>query len=126
MKSQFSYCPLVWMFCSRTLNARINKLQERSLRILYKDDVSTFEELLDQDGSITVHDQNIKLLATEMFKVKNDIKPNVLGEFITNREMRYNTRNPSDFLRDKANTTTYGIESIRILGPKLGICYLKV
>ena len=62
------------MFCSRTLNARINKLQERSLRILYKDDVSTFEELLDQDGSITVHDQNIKLLATEMFKVKNDIK----------------------------------------------------
>ena len=23
--SQFNYCPLVWMFCNRTLNNRINK-----------------------------------------------------------------------------------------------------
>ena len=53
-------------------------LQERSLRILYRDDESTFEELLVKDNSITVHDHNIKLLATEMFKVKNDIQPNVL------------------------------------------------
>ena len=28
--SQFSYCPLVWMFCGRTRNNRINKLQERA------------------------------------------------------------------------------------------------
>ena len=31
-KSQFSYCPLVWMFHSRTLNNRINKLYERCLK----------------------------------------------------------------------------------------------
>ena len=44
--SQFSYCPLIWMFINRGTNHRINRLQERSLRILYKDDVSTFEERL--------------------------------------------------------------------------------
>ena len=33
IKSQFSYCPLVWMFCSRTSNNMINKLHERSLRL---------------------------------------------------------------------------------------------
>ena len=32
--SQFSYCPLIWMFCSRMSNNKINKLQESSLRIL--------------------------------------------------------------------------------------------
>ena len=26
VESQFAYCPLIWMFCSRTLNTRINKL----------------------------------------------------------------------------------------------------
>ena len=26
VKSQFSYCPLVWMFCSRTSNNMINKV----------------------------------------------------------------------------------------------------
>ena len=33
IESQFSYCPLVWMFHSRTLNNRINKLHERALRL---------------------------------------------------------------------------------------------
>ena len=51
VESQFAYCPLVWMFCSRTMNNKINKLQERALRILYKDDVSSFEELLGKDNS---------------------------------------------------------------------------
>ena len=60
--SQFSYCPLVWMFCGRTRNNRINKLQERALRILYKDDQSTFQHLLNKDKSITIHARNIQLL----------------------------------------------------------------
>ena len=92
VKSQFSYCPLVWMFSNRILNNRINKLQERSLRILYKDDISTFQELLERDNSITIHDHNIKQLAIEMYKAKNGIQPNVLGEFLINREPRYNSR----------------------------------
>ena len=34
--SQFSYCPLVWMFHSRTLNNRINKIYEKALRLVFK------------------------------------------------------------------------------------------
>ena len=41
IESQFQYCPLVWMFHSRTLNNRINKLHERALRLVYKDDEYT-------------------------------------------------------------------------------------
>ena len=33
IKSQFNYCPLVWMFCSRQSNNLINKIHERSLMI---------------------------------------------------------------------------------------------
>ena len=33
--SQFSYCPLIWMFYNHKTNEEINKLHERSLRILY-------------------------------------------------------------------------------------------
>ena len=36
-KSQFSYCPLVWMFCSRTSNSMINKLHGRALRVILND-----------------------------------------------------------------------------------------
>ena len=117
--SQFSYCPLVWMLCSRTLNNKFNKHQERSLRILYNDDISTFTQLLEKDNSITVHDRNIKLLAKEMFKVHNNILPNALGDLVTKRIMIYDLRNPSTYLRDKSSTTSYGTESLRILGPKI-------
>ena len=117
--SQFSYCPLVWMTCSRTLNNKSNKLQERALRILYNDDISTFAQLLEKDNSVTVHDRNIKLLAKEMYKVHNDISPNILGGFVTQRILNYNLRYPSLYLRDKSPTTFYGTESLRVLGPKI-------
>ena len=34
--SQFNYCPLIWMFHSRQLNNQINKIQKRTLRLVYK------------------------------------------------------------------------------------------
>ena len=33
IKSQFSYCPLAWMFCSRLTNNMSNKMHERALRL---------------------------------------------------------------------------------------------
>ena len=119
VESQFAYCPLVWMFCSRTMNYKMNKLQERALRILYKDDVSSFEDLLEKDNSVKIHHRNVKLLAKEMYKVHNNILPNVLGEFLTNRTLCYNLRDTSTFTRDKVYTTYYGLNSLRILGPKI-------
>ena len=44
-KAQFNYCPIIWMFHSRCLNNKINRLHERCLRMIYKDKISNFEEL---------------------------------------------------------------------------------
>ena len=43
IKSQFSYCPLIWMFSSRKANNLINRIRERSIRIASGDDESNFE-----------------------------------------------------------------------------------
>ena len=61
--SQFGYCPLVWMFHSRELNNRINRIHERSLRIVYNDKQSTFHELLMRDNSVTIHQNNIRKIS---------------------------------------------------------------
>ena len=53
--SQFGYCPMVWMFHSRKLNSRINKIQERALRLVYNDKSSNFQQLLDKDKSVTIY-----------------------------------------------------------------------
>ena len=75
--SQFSYCPLIWMCHSRKLNSRINRLHERSLRVVYGDNLSSFEELLLRDQSFTIHERNIQNLAIELFKVQNGIGPSL-------------------------------------------------
>ena len=58
------------------LNARIDRIHERGLRIVYEDYTSTYDDLLRRDGSVRIHHKNIQLVAVEMFKVKNDLVPN--------------------------------------------------
>ena len=70
MSSQFSYCPLIWMNHSRTLNNMINRIHERSLRVVYNDKKVTFKELLDKDKAISMHTRNLQMLISEMFRSK--------------------------------------------------------
>ena len=45
--SQFSCCPLLWMFHSRNIENRINKTQERALKLVYFDNpYLSFNQLL--------------------------------------------------------------------------------
>ena len=76
--SQFSYCPLVWMFHSRGLNKRIHKIHEKSLRLVYNDNIWSFLELLVKDNCVTIHDRNLQVLATEIFNVIHDLSPTIM------------------------------------------------
>ena len=72
-KSQFSYCPLVWMCHSRTINNKINHLHERCLHLIYNNKISSFKELLERDRSVPLHNRNLQMLVTEMFEVYDNI-----------------------------------------------------
>ena len=67
IKSQFSHCPLIWIFCSKKSNNLINKIQERSLRIVTNDQNSNFEGLLKSNNQITMNQRNLKVLMTKFF-----------------------------------------------------------
>ena len=59
IESQFNYCPLIWMFRSRTLNNKINQIHEKALRSLCSDHNSSFYELLDKDGTFYDSSKNV-------------------------------------------------------------------
>ena len=76
--SQFSYCPLVWMFHSRGVNKRINKIHEKFLWLVCNDNLSPFAELLAKDNSVAIHDRNLQVLATEIYKAINKLSPTII------------------------------------------------
>ena len=67
------------MLHSRELNNKINRIHERSLRSVYSDKTSTFQELLDKDNSVSVHHKNIQVLATEVYKTVNGLAPTIMN-----------------------------------------------
>ena len=116
----FSYAPLAWMFHSREINHKINRVHERALRILYNDELSSFMELLKKDGGFTVHERNIQKLLTEMFKAKNNIEPHLLqGIFEANTYEGPTLRHSKYFSRPNVNTVKYGEKSLQNLGVRL-------
>ena len=61
------------MFHSHTLNNTIKRLHEVCLRIIYNDNISFFDDLLEIDNSVSVLYRNIQVLATELYKFVNSL-----------------------------------------------------
>ena len=57
----------IYKYISTNKNIKVEKI--------YQDKKSSFEELLQKDNSVSVHMKNSQYLATEIFKVKNDLSP---------------------------------------------------
>ena len=66
IESQFNYCPLIWMFHSRTLNNKINRLHERALRII----VFRLQIIV---LYASIHHKNIQSLAIEIYKFLHNL-----------------------------------------------------
>ena len=106
------------MFHSRTLNSRINNLHERALRLVYKDQISSFEQLLQRDKSFCIHDRNLQKLAIEMYKVKHNLSPSFMQSIFPSTNKIYYLRNNPEFKTENIRTTHYGSETLKFRGPK--------
>ena len=90
IESQFSYCPLVWMCFNRICNNHINHLYERALKIVYNDNVSSFEDLLQRDKSASILHRNIRLLGIELYKTRNNTSSHIMNELFEQQNIIYN------------------------------------
>ena len=95
------------MFHNRTLNNRINKLQERRLRSVHNDNTSSFYELLQKDNSFTIHHQNIQKLALEMYRGKHRTASKIMCELFDEANVPYNLSQGVSFRSYNVKTVTW-------------------
>ena len=108
------------MFHDRRSESKINRLHERALRIVYKDDTLSFDELLEKDNSVTTHSRNLQTLATELYKAKHDLLPVIIKNvFLNKHQQMLKLRSQADFFSPQINTVHYGQDSMKYLGPKI-------
>ena len=107
------------MYHNRELNHRINRLHERALRLVYNNSTASFEELLQLDGSFTIHQRNIQKLATELYKVKHNLSPQFMNVIFPSSDNPYDLRINNDFKQNCIRTTYYGSETISFQGPNI-------
>ena len=117
--SQFNYCPLIWLFHSRSLNNRINRIHERALRIVFNDNVSSFDELINKSGSVRVHHRNLQFLAIEIYKALHNLSPPYMSDLFQLKNIKYNLRKGKTLISNNVKTAHYGTETISYLAPKI-------
>ena len=125
IESQFAYCPLGGPFHSRAFNTKINLLHYRALQFVHQDELSTFQELLTKDNSVSVYHSNIQFLAIELFKVISGNAPFLVDEIFTRRVIPENSvvanlRSQTDFYNyHNPQSVRFGTETLRALVPKI-------
>ena len=75
---------------------------------------------MEKDGSVSVHNRHLQILATEIHKIKNDLSPLIVTELFEQRnEQHYDLRKNSQFTIPPIRTVYHGSESISFLGLKI-------
>ena len=88
------------MFCFRQSNNLINKVHERTLKLIFKDNYN-FEVLLEKQHDFSIHERNLQVLMTEIYKIVNGIAPPIMNSLFTFRLNQHNLRNFQELLTEK-------------------------
>ena len=87
------------MLCGRQNNNKIKHLHERCRRLIHNDKLASYEELLEKDGSVSIHHKNIQSLAIEMFKC-SEVSPALALSFsILKRERTHSNAEKKNHLK---------------------------
>ena len=103
----------------RLVHSTINKIHERWLRLVCRDNISYFDLLLEKSGSVSIHHRNLKHLAIEIFKALKHLSSPLMSELFKIKETKYGLRKGITLASINPKRTNYGINSMSYLAPKV-------
>ena len=121
--SNFNCCPLTWHFCSTPSTNKIEKVQERALRFVNIDFTSSRQDLLFSTSTAPLHVRRMKQMATEVFKIVNDMSSKYIKDLITIHNSSYNFRRENKASIPQVKSTRYGLRSFRYEAARIWNCF---
>ena len=84
--SKINHCPLGWMFSSAVSLKKIQNLQKRALKVLYKSYNTSNEGLLLKSGSSSMNIKRPRGICIENLKTLNNLNPSFMKEIFSLRQ----------------------------------------
>ena len=97
----------------------INKIHERTLRLILNDHTSNTDTLLQNNNDTCNHHRNIQTLMAEIYKIKNNLNPPVMDFIFERRNNTYNLRNFQEFAMKRKRTVKMSLETLKYRSPQL-------
>ena len=119
IKSQFSYCPLIWMFCSRTSMNKLNHIHKKCLHLVTNDYDSNVNELLESSHELSIHKTSINYLMMEVYKYLHGLSPKLMTDIFTLRKNPYNIHNIRLFISENLRSVRFGVDAIAFCASQL-------
>ena len=98
---------------------KLEKLQERALRFVYKDRDCSYDDLLKRGHFLSLSKSRYRFLAIEVFKCVKGLNPQYMNNFFKIKSIPYGFRDSTILEQPEFNTKTYGYRSFRYVGAKL-------
>ena len=119
----FNYCSETWNFCSKSAADKLERLNERAIRFVFRDKYTSYSELLNalSLSYASLKQQRLIKITLSIFNaVHNSLAPKSIQDLIVHRKnVNYNLRGDYTLSLPKPKSTTYGLNSVRYIGPKL-------
>ena len=113
MQSQFGYCPITGMSYRRSTNSEINQIHGCTMSKVYKDNISSYKELVKINKFLCIHQRNIQPLVIERFKVKNNLSNKIICDAFETGNLNYNLRLQTEFVRTLVNRLVENLKSFK-------------
>ena len=107
------------MFCNKSSCKSIDSMHKRSLRAVYGDYVTSYEDLLQISGSKRIHEIHLCQLLSEIYKTAPSLNPSFMQELFKVKESRYSLRNQNLLSFPATKTNRFGTQSFLFRGSLL-------
>ena len=104
--SNFNYCPLAWHFCSSSSTNKLEKIQSS----------------VDLNEQCPLNVRRMKQMASEVYKIVNDIAPDYIKDLINIKKSTYNFRRENQTSLPAVKSTRYGLRSFPYEAARIWNC----
>ena len=114
--SQFNYTPLTWMFAGKKLINKICKIHHRTLQVVYNEYNNSYEELLQLNNSVFVHQRKLHYLALEIFKSLMHLNLEFMWSYFDENPIPYDLRKGSKVFLPSVKSFRLSLNSVHFRG----------